>query len=89
LQTWLLVQCMELEFNPRKPLRTRGITVVIIGRVGRNAFQALSLVGIKVLANSFGKIRRAVERYKKSGLTETGGSTVSGHFGMGRGRGRQ
>jgi len=39
------------------------------------------------MTGAFGTVREVVDKYKKEEL-ETGAPTVHGHFGMGRGRGR-
>jgi len=62
--------------------------VLITGNVGPNAFQALATAGIKVVVGASGTIRQVIEKYKRGELRETGSPTVSGHFGMGTGRGR-
>jgi predicted Fe-Mo cluster-binding NifX family protein len=66
----------------------KGAKVLITGNVGPNAFQALSAAGVKIVTGAFGTVREVVEKYKKGELRETGAPTVSGHFGMGRGRGQ-
>jgi len=66
----------------------KGVKLLITGNVGPNAFQALSVAGIKIVTGAFGTVREAVEKYKKGELRETGAPTVGGHFGMGRGQGQ-
>ncbi len=67
-----------------------GVEALITGNVGPNAFQALSAAGIKIVTGALGTVREVVERYKRGELKgETGGPTVRGHFGMGRGRDRR
>jgi predicted Fe-Mo cluster-binding NifX family protein len=73
----------------------KGVSVLITGNVGPNAFQALDSAGIKIVVGASGTVREVIERYKKGELKGTGAPTVGGHFGrgrgmgMGRGRGRQ
>ena len=66
----------------------KGVKVLITGSIGPNAFQALSATGIKIMTGASGTVREVVEKYKKGELKETSAPTVHGHFGMGRGRGR-
>ncbi|MEM3055937.1 MAG: NifB/NifX family molybdenum-iron cluster-binding protein [Candidatus Bathyarchaeia archaeon] len=68
-------------------LKERGVEVVITGNVGPNAFQALSAAGIRVITGVYGTVREAIERYRRGELMEVGAPTVSGQYGMGRGRG--
>lgn len=69
-------------------IANRGVKIVITGNVGPNAFQALSAAGISVVTGASGTIREVVEKYKKGEFKETGAPTVSGHLGIGGGRGR-
>jgi predicted Fe-Mo cluster-binding NifX family protein len=69
-------------------IASKGAKVLITGNVGPNAFQALSVAGIKIVTGAFGTVREVVEKYKRGELSETSAPTVGGHFGMGRGRGR-
>ena len=62
--------------------------VLITGNVGPNAFRALSAAGIAIVTGASGKVRDAIEKYKKGLLSETREPTVKGHSGMGIG-GRQ
>jgi predicted Fe-Mo cluster-binding NifX family protein len=66
----------------------KGVTVLITGNVGPNAFQALSVAGIRIVTGAFGTIREVIEKYKRGELKETSAPTVGGHFGMGMGMGR-
>ncbi len=67
---------------------SRGVRVVITGNIGPNAFQALSVAGIKIVTGAFGTVREVVEKYKRGELKETNMPTVRGHFGMGMGKRR-
>jgi len=67
---------------------SKGVRVLITGNIGPNAFQALSVTGIKIVTGAFGTVREVVEKFKRGELKETNMPTVRGHFGMGMGRGR-
>ena len=66
---------------------SRGVHVVLTGKIGPNAYQALSAAGIKMVTGVTGNVREAVMRYEKGELEETRSPSVGGHFGMGRGLG--
>ncbi len=74
----------------------KGVSVVITGNVGPNAFQTLSAAKIKIATGASGTVKDAIEMYKGGGFSETDGATVEEHAGMGgmgsrgggRGRGR-
>jgi len=68
-------------------IASKGVSVLITGNVGPNAFQALASAGIKIVVGASGTIREVVEKYKRGELRETSASTVGGHFGRGRGAG--
>jgi len=69
-------------------IASKGVKVLITGNVGPNAFQTLSSAGIEIAVGASGTVRESVEKFKKGELSKTGGPTVSGHFGMGKGRGQ-
>jgi len=70
-------------------IASKGVTLLITGNVGPNAFGALSAAGIEIVTGVFGTVREAVEKFKRGELSKTGAPTVGGHFGMGgRGGGR-
>ena len=76
-------------------IASKGVSLVITGNVGPNAFQALVSAGIKIVVGAYGTVRGVIEKYKRGELRETNAPTVGGHsgrgrgMGMGRGRGRQ
>ena len=74
-------------------IASKGVSVLITGNVGPNAFQALASAGIKIVVGASGTVREVIEKYKRGELRETSASTVGGHFGrgagMGMGRGRR
>lgn len=59
-----------------------GVSAVIAGNFGPNAFQALSATGIKVYAGAQGTVRDAVNQLKNGQLQEVSSPTVEPHFGM-------
>jgi len=63
----------------------KGIEVVLTGNCGPNAFQVFSAAGIQVIVGVSGKVRDAVEQFKKGGLSNTSAPNVDSHFGMGQG----
>ena len=68
-------------------LANRGVSVLITGNVGPNAFQALKSSGVKIVVGANGTIREVIEKFKRGELKETGSPTVEGHFGkFNRGR---
>jgi predicted Fe-Mo cluster-binding NifX family protein len=70
-------------------IANKGVTLLITGNIGPNAFGALSAAGIEIVTGAFGTVRGAVEKFKRGELNKTGAPTVGGHFGMGgRGGGR-
>lgn len=68
-------------------IANNGVQVVLTGNVGPNAFQALSAARIQVFSGVYGTVREVVTRYMKGELKKAGEPTVSGHFGVGGGRG--
>ena len=65
-----------------------GVTIVITGHVGPNAFQTLNAGGIKVITDAAGTVKDVIEQYKQGNLKEAEGATVNSHAGMGGGAGR-
>jgi predicted Fe-Mo cluster-binding NifX family protein len=69
----------------------RGVTVVLTGNCGPNAFRTFGAAGIQVITGVSGTVREAVAAYQSGRLTEASGPNVPSHFGMGdgmRGSGR-
>jgi len=61
----------------------KGVTVVLTGNCGPNAFQTLSAAGIQVIVGVSGTVKAAVEKYKKGELQPSSQASVPGHFGTG------
>lgn len=69
-------------------LANKGVTVVLTGNCGPNAFQTFGAAGIQVITGVAGQVREAVEMYKSGAMTSVSGPNVQGHFGTGMGGGR-
>lgn len=65
-----------------------GVSAVLTGNIGPNAYRALNAAGVKVYVGASGTVTESIERYKRGELAEARNATVPGHFGMGRGTGR-
>jgi len=66
----------------------KGVSVVLTGNCGPNAFQTFGAAGIRVISGIGGSVRQAVEQYKSGALAESNMPNVQSHFGMGGGGGR-
>lgn len=64
-------------------IANKGVSAVLTGNCGPNAFQTLSAAGIQVIVGITGTVKDAVERYKKGELKPSSQASVGGHFGMG------
>ena len=65
----------------------KGVDTILTGNCGPNAFQVLSVAGIKVMTGVAGKVDDAVRDYKAGKYQVNSQPNVPGHFGMGYGRG--
>ncbi|MDD4986531.1 MAG: NifB/NifX family molybdenum-iron cluster-binding protein [Dehalococcoidales bacterium] len=65
----------------------KGVSAVLTGNCGPNAYQVLSAAGITVITGVSGKVRDAVSAYQSGQLQNTSQPTVAAHFGMGAGSG--
>jgi len=66
----------------------KGVTIVLTGNCGPNAFKTFSAAGIRIIDSVSGSVRQAVEQFKAGKLTQSSASNVQSHFGMGGGGGR-
>ena len=64
-----------------------GVTTVLTGNCGPNAFNVFGQAGIQVIVGVSGPVRNAVEQFKTGALSSASGPNVASHFGMGGGRG--
>ena len=60
----------------------KDVQAVLTGNIGPNAHNVLSQAGIQVMTGVSGKVRNAIESYKKGELAEVTGPTVEEHAGM-------
>jgi len=59
-----------------------GVTAVLTGNCGPNAFRALAAAGIKVYVGVTGTVAEAVEQLKSGQLTPSDEPNVEGRWGM-------
>jgi predicted Fe-Mo cluster-binding NifX family protein/ferredoxin len=60
----------------------KGVTAVLTGNCGPNAFNVFGQAGIQVIVGVSGPVRDAVEQFKAAAFTSASGPSVSSHFGM-------
>jgi predicted Fe-Mo cluster-binding NifX family protein/ferredoxin len=60
----------------------KGVTAVLTGNCGPNAFNVFGRAGIQVIVGVSGPVRDAVEQFKAAAFTSASGPSVSSHFGM-------
>ncbi len=65
----------------------KGVSTVLTGNCGPNAFQTFGAANIQVITGVSGRVRQAVEQHKLGALTNTTTPNVQSHFGMGMGGG--
>lgn len=65
----------------------QGVSTVLTGNCGPNAFQAFGAVGIQVITGVSGPVHEALFRFKTGQLAQSSAPNVQSHFGMGGGRG--
>jgi len=61
----------------------KGVSHVLTGNCGPNAFRVFGEAGIAVLVGVTGPTRQAVERFKAGGFSSASAANVQSHFGMG------
>jgi predicted Fe-Mo cluster-binding NifX family protein len=61
---------------------SKGVDAVLTGNVGPNAFETLKGAGVKVVTGLSGRIKDAIEKYKKGEVEPTGQPSVSSKFGL-------
>lgn len=61
----------------------RGVTTVLTGNCGPNAYRTLEAAGIQVMVGIQGTVREAVAQFKAGTLTASGNPNVGSHFGTG------
>jgi predicted Fe-Mo cluster-binding NifX family protein len=66
---------------------SKGVTAVLTGNVGPNAFNVLQAAGVTMYPVSGGSVREAVEALKSGSLQPVSGATSGMGGGMGRGMG--
>ncbi len=69
-------------------MANKGVSVVLTGNCGPNAFKVFGAAGIQLITGVSGQVRQAVERFKAGELAPTSSPNVESHFGMGGGMGR-
>jgi len=60
----------------------KGVTVVLTGNCGPNAFNVFGQAGIQVIVGVSGAVRNAVEQFKADGFSSASGPNVASHFGV-------
>ena len=65
----------------------KGVSTVLTGNCGPNAFQTFGAANIQVITGVSGQVRQAVEQYKSGALSSTTTPNVQSQFGMGMGGG--
>ena len=61
----------------------KGVTTVLTGNCGPNAYKVLADAGIKIITGVEGKIAKAIEEYRNGGYLATEKPSVGEHFGKG------
>jgi len=69
-------------------MASKGVSVVLTGNCGPNAFQTFGAAGIQVITGVTGKVREVAERFRAGELHASSGAGMESRSGMGRGMGR-
>ncbi len=64
-------------------IANKGVSVVLTGNSGPNAFQTLSAAGIQVITGVSGLVKEAIEKYKKGEFQSINQPNAPSHFGTG------
>lgn len=60
----------------------RGISTVLTGNVGPNAFRTLESAGISVMTGASGSVREAVDKFKRGEFNPAGGPSADSKHGL-------
>jgi len=60
----------------------KGVTTVLTGNCGPNAFNVFGQAGVQVIVGVSGVVRNAVEQFKTGAFSSASGPNVASHFGM-------
>ena len=60
----------------------KGVTAVLTGNCGPNAFDVFGQAGIQVIVGVSGPVHNAVEQFKAGAFSSASGPNVASHFGM-------
>jgi predicted Fe-Mo cluster-binding NifX family protein len=68
-------------------MANKGVSVVLTGNCGPNAFRTFGAAGIQVITGITGQVRQAVERFRAGEFSPTSSPSVQSKFGVSRGMG--
>jgi len=60
----------------------KGVTTILTGNCGPNAFNVFGQAGIQVIVGVSGSVRNAAEQFKAGALSSASGPNVASHFGV-------
>lgn len=61
---------------------SKQVKAVVTGNVGPNAFKALQAAGVQIFINASGRLKEAIEKFKKGEFEAVSGPSVGSHSGM-------